>query len=111
MPGRAELDPDSLIRALQALPGWQLVRDEATGNSELRKEFAFPSFAAAVAFMHAAVPEIDQLDHHPRWENRYRQLTVWTTTWDCNHRLTAQDIALAQLLDRRFSALGGATTE
>ena len=57
------------------------------------------SFADAIGFMNAAVPKIDALQHHPRWENVWRTVSVWLSTWDIGHQPSELDLELAACLD------------
>jgi pterin-4a-carbinolamine dehydratase len=52
--------------------------------------------------MQAAVPHIKQLKHHPRWENVFRTVTVWLSTWDTGHVISKLDFDLARHLDALF---------
>lgn len=99
-----ELSKDELAAALAQLPYWQLVtspalQDPSRQRAELYRSFVFSSFEDAMAFMTKAVPLITQLDHHPRWENSWRTVSVWLTTWDAGHRPSSLDIQLAQQLE------------
>lgn len=74
----------------------------AGGNAqEIVKCYDFPSFADVVAFMTTAAKEIDAWDppHHPRWENQWKVLNVFFTTWDVDRRVTKLDIAAAKEFD------------
>jgi pterin-4a-carbinolamine dehydratase len=73
-------------------------------RTELYRSFEFSSFDDAIAFMGAAVPTINQLNHHPRWENLWRTVSVWLTTWDIGHRISPLDIDLAMSLDQLRNA-------
>jgi pterin-4a-carbinolamine dehydratase len=66
------------------------------------KAFRFKRFEDAIAFMHTAVPDIDRLNHHPRWENVWKTVTIWLSTWDAGHVITHLDIDLAKLLDNFY---------
>jgi pterin-4a-carbinolamine dehydratase len=98
----AELDSE-----LKALPGWEPVESIIPGDyprsrQELRKVYVFQSFKAAIAFMSAAVSFINQLKHHPRWENQWRTVTVYLSTWDIGHRISKLDVELARRLDQAY---------
>jgi len=102
-----------LETALGSLPGWQPVessvpRDYPKIRQELRKVYQFRSFQAAVAFMQAAVPLIRQLEHHPRWENQWKSVTVHLTTWDIGNRISELDVQLARKLDSLYKESGSA---
>ena len=99
-----ELSPEELNAALERLPGWRLVASDIPGKelrkrSELFRVFEFTSFEDAIAFMDAAVAEIVRLDHHPRWENIWRSVSVWLTTWDIGHKPSVLDTELAAFLN------------
>lgn len=90
----------------QLLPAWQLrsTRLDLPGGgsvprTELYREFAFPSFVDATAFMAAVSPAIDAGDHHPRWENIWKTVRVWLSTWDIEFQPSQHDLALAQRLE------------
>lgn len=104
----AELSRDALTDALARLPGWSLTTSTVPGRepllrTEFKKAFEFESFQDAIRFMAATAPYIASRQHHPRWENVWRTLTVWLTTWDIGHRPSALDIDLASYLDQRFA--------
>jgi len=103
----AELSPEEMGNALRQLPGWELVVSEIPGQeplkrSELRRVYEFKSFEDAIGFMGTAATQISSIQHHPRWENVWRTLTVWLTTWDIGHRPSILDIQLARQLDETF---------
>ena len=68
---------------------------------EIAKSFDFTSFAQAVAFMSAASGAIDawKPPHHPRWENQWKVVNVFFTTWDVDCRVTKLDIEAAKKFD------------
>jgi pterin-4a-carbinolamine dehydratase len=39
------------------------------------------------------------VDHHPRWENIWRTVTVWLSTWDIGHKVSRLDLELAQYFE------------
>ncbi|TVR14551.1 MAG: 4a-hydroxytetrahydrobiopterin dehydratase [Planctomycetota bacterium] len=83
-----------LDRELAALNGW-------SGNTEaIHKEYRFSDFKAAMAFMQAAVDDIESLGHHPEWRNVYNTVSITLRTHDAGDIVTEKDIALAKVLDR-----------
>ena len=103
----AELSPDELNDALREMPGWELVTSEVPGHepvmrTELKRVYEFRSFEDAIGFMASAVAHISSIQHHPRWENVWRTVTVWLTTWDIGHRPSKLDVDLARHLDGLF---------
>ena len=103
------LTVQELSMALQELPGWQPVesmvpRDYPRPRQELRKVYRFRSFKTAIRFMSDAVETINRFQHHPRWENEWRTVTVYLTTWDIDNRISSLDIQLAKELDSLYRA-------
>lgn len=98
---------EDIQQQLSTLSLWKVVTTTLPGNphkvrTELTGEFRFSSFADAISFMQAAVPHINQVNHHPRWENVCKTVTVWLSTWDEGHTISHRDIALAIYLDSLF---------
>lgn len=84
---------------LRDLPLWR--RD----GECLARDFAFPSFARAMAFLAAGALEAERLDHHPDWRNVYAKVWVRLSTHDAGG-ITELDFALAARLDEHAAALG-----
>lgn len=95
-PRPPRLDHAETQSRLGKLPGWSLDR-----NSRLTKEFQFPDFVSALAFVNKVGREAEDLQHHPditlAW-GRVR-ITVWTHSVD---GLTDLDFQLARRLDALF---------
>ncbi|EFQ82634.1 4a-hydroxytetrahydrobiopterin dehydratase [Aeromicrobium marinum DSM 15272] len=87
------LDDDRITAALTELDGWQ--RD----GDAIAKTFTFSSFGAAMAFMAAAAPRIDEMDHHPEWSNVYDRVTVRLSSHDAGG-ITERDVTLATVLEQ-----------
>lgn len=83
-----------LAAALVALPGWKHTR------KALERTYRFAGFGAALAWMQDAALEIERLDHHPEWSNRYDTVQVRLCTHDAGDRVTARDVELAKILHR-----------
>ena len=58
----------------------------------------FSSFEIAVKSMMDLVPAINQLNHHPEWENVYNKVTINLSTHDAGG-LTEKDFNLAKEID------------
>lgn len=106
------LTQTELDKELKLLSGWELVESLIPGDyprsrHELRKVFVFGSFRAAVQFMHSAVERINTIQHHPRWENQWRTVTVYLSTWDIGFRVSRLDIDVAKILDDIYGARRG----
>lgn len=109
----SELSDAQVIEALRDLPGWKLVpaHDPKARNHvpvDIEKPYEFKrgktGFLDAMAFMQAAAPHIDKLNHHPRWENTWATVTVRLSTWDLGHRVSMLDVELARYLDQLYDA-------
>lgn len=86
----------------------QVPEDNSQIRVELFREFKFKSFVAAVGFMNLVAPGCDILNHHPRWENVWKTVRVFLTTWDIGHRISDRDVQLARYLDCAYSEYAGA---
>jgi pterin-4a-carbinolamine dehydratase len=100
----SELTPQELTDGLARLPDWKVVTSEASGGSfttrtEMARTFEFASFADAICFMNQAVPKIEAMQHHPRWENVWRSVAVFLSTWDIGHKPSQLDLELASYLE------------
>ena len=99
-----ELTPDELRSGLRRLDGWHAVVSDLPGKpgqqrTELHRVYEFASFKDAVAFINAAIPKVEKMKHHPRWENVWRTVSVWLTTFDIGHRPSELDLQLAVHMD------------
>lgn len=74
----------------------------------LYREYRFRSFRDAVSFMNETAPGCDIAIHHPVWENVWRTVRVFLTTWDIGHRISDRDVQLAKYLDRAYDGFAGA---
>ena len=101
---------DANIRAcLESLTRWELQWSShpwGVGGQaqEIAKSYDFASFADAIAFMASSSKEIDKWvpPHHPRWENQWKVVNVFFSTWDVNCRVTKLDIDAAKKLDSLY---------
>jgi pterin-4a-carbinolamine dehydratase len=97
-----------LETSLTQLKGWEPVESVVPQHypkprQELRKAYRFKSFRAAVEFMNEAVPKINELQLHPRWENQWKTVTVYLSTWDIGNLISELDIKLAAELDKLYA--------
>lgn len=90
----AVLTPDDRIAALADLPGWSACPD----RDAIRRDFRFPSFVEAFAFMTRVALVAERMDHHPDWSNVYNRVSVTLSTHDAGG-LTNRDIRLAHAID------------
>jgi pterin-4a-carbinolamine dehydratase len=78
-----------------------------TVRTELFREYKFKTFRDAIRFMNEVAPGCDIAIHHPRWENIWKTLRVYLTTWDIGHRISDRDIQLAKYFDKAYSEFAG----
>jgi 4a-hydroxytetrahydrobiopterin dehydratase len=86
------LSPEEIERALADLSGWRYER------GEVFKNFKFPAFMDAIAFIHRIAEKAEAADHHPDLENHYNRVRVALHTWSEN-AVTEKDIALAREIE------------
>jgi pterin-4a-carbinolamine dehydratase len=102
-----ELSEADLAEGLRQLPWWHPSVTDLPGQRgrqrfEIYRPYEFDSFEDAIAFMCAATPEITRRQHHPRWQNLWRTVSVWLSTWDIGHKPSRLDIELALYLDELY---------
>jgi len=91
------LSRNQVMQRLARLNGWSLEGDA------IRKQYTFPSFADAIAFVNRLAPEADKADHHPDILVSYKRVTLTYSTHS-EGGLTAKDFAGAEAAD---AAAGG----
>ena len=89
----AILSPEEIERQLTSLPGWTLE------GLAIKKQFTFPNFPAAVAFVSRLVPECEAADHHPDITINYRRVTLLYSTHS-EGGLTQKDFDGAAMAER-----------
>jgi pterin-4a-carbinolamine dehydratase len=99
-----ELTDQELEEFVNRTTNWYLNSSHIPGKEpakrlELMKSFEFHSFEDALHFMARAGDFISRMNHHPRWQNTWRSVTVWLSTWDIGHRPSRLDVELAEHLD------------
>jgi pterin-4a-carbinolamine dehydratase len=102
-----EIPQKEFARILRSLPGWTEVASPLPGQEplqqiELRKSFEFESFPEAIEFIREVSESADKVQHHPRWENIWRTVTIWLSTWDIGHKPSQLDIDLAREIERIY---------
>jgi 4a-hydroxytetrahydrobiopterin dehydratase len=92
------LSQDEIERELAAgPPGWRYDR------GEIFKNFKFPSFMDAIAFIDRIAEKAEAANHHPDLENHYNRVRVALHTWS-ESAVTERDIALAREIESVASA-------
>ncbi len=82
--------PDGEIQAaLASLPGW------AVEGGALVKQFALPSFVAAVELVNAVAAMAEEANHHPDLDVRYDKVRVALVTHS-EGGITEKDLQMAQ---------------
>jgi 4a-hydroxytetrahydrobiopterin dehydratase len=86
------LSDDEIGTALEELPAWRYAK------GEIFKQFTFPTFMDAIAFIDRVAERADELNHHPDLQNHYNRVRVGLHTWD-EDAVTEKDIALAHQIE------------
>ena len=107
-----EIPQEEFASILRTLPGWTEVASPLPGleslqQIELHKSFEFPSFRDAIEFMVDVSDSVVKTQHHPRWENIWRTVTVWLSTWDIGHKPSRLDVDLAREMERIYRKYDG----
>ena len=89
----SRLTNEEIDRRLATLSGWARTGDAIT------KQFTFPDFPAAVAFVTRLVPGAESDDHHPDITVNYRRVTLAYSTHS-EGGLTVKDFDGAAMADR-----------
>ena len=97
----------------QELTQWKIIEtplpeDPKRSRTELFRELTFKSFAEAIGFMSQVASGCDIANHHPRWENIFKTLRVYLTTWNLNHRISDRDLYLASYFNWAYADYPGA---
>jgi 4a-hydroxytetrahydrobiopterin dehydratase len=89
----ARLTDDQVRAAIgDGLPGWSIE------GTEIRKEFTFKGFTAAVAFVDRLVEPANAARHHPDLQIHYNRVVVGLSTHD-EGGITEQDLDMARAID------------
>jgi 4a-hydroxytetrahydrobiopterin dehydratase len=88
-----KLTPADVDQRMKGLSGWALQGDE------IRKQYAFKDFPAAIAFVNRLAPEAEAVDHHPDILINYKRVTLTYSTHS-EGGLTDKDFAGAAAADR-----------
>jgi pterin-4a-carbinolamine dehydratase len=100
-------EEDISIAVQELINDWKVVVSRLPENPdqdrvELYRTFLFRSFRDVLIFMAEVGEFADNANHHPRWENIFKTLRVYLTTWDIGHRISQFDLQLAQYFDRAY---------
>ncbi len=89
-----ELSEGEIKRALASgdLPGWRL------GQRQIFKNFKFPTFLDAIAFINRVAERAEAANHHPDLENHFNRVRIGLQTWS-EDAVTEKDLALARAIE------------
>jgi len=87
------LSDHAVSDALRTLDGWSREGDT------IRKQFAFPDFRAAIAFVNAVAELAEAANHHPDITINYNRVLLVLSTHDAGG-LTQNDLDLAGRIQR-----------
>jgi 4a-hydroxytetrahydrobiopterin dehydratase len=88
-----KLDDAELRLLMRDLEGWKLLGDA------IHKEFTFPGFRGAIAFVNRIAELANAAGHHPDLEIHYNRVVVSLSTHDAGG-VTQRDLSLAADIDR-----------
>ncbi len=86
---------DEILEACGELAGWEADLDAPS----IGREYAFPSFPAAVRFVDFVAELAEAADHHPDIDIRYNRVRLTLSTHSAGG-VTDKDFALARAVDR-----------
>jgi 4a-hydroxytetrahydrobiopterin dehydratase len=84
------------------LPAWRLV----DGRDAIIRSIRFADFNAAFGFMSRVALAAEKQDHHPEWFNVWNRVDITLSTHDAGG-LSKRDVALAEVIDRVATEMGG----
>ena len=89
----ARLSDAAIQDALRTLREWRLE------NGALTRDYTFPDFAAAFAFVTRLALLAERTDHHPDIDIRYNKVRVALVSHDSGG-VTARDTSMAEKISR-----------
>lgn len=69
-------------------------------DNKISKEFTFPAFADAIAFVDLLAPFCDKVDHHPDIHIFYNKILFELQTFDSGEKVTGRDFVVAEEIER-----------
>ena len=89
-----KLSDEEIAEALDQgdLAGWRFDR------GEIFKNYKFPTFLDAIAFINRIAERAEAANHHPDLENHYNRVRIALHTWTENG-VTEKDMALAREIE------------
>ena len=95
-----KLSTSDVDARLSKLPGW------SRKGESLTRQFTFPAFADAIAFVTRLAFDAEGADHHPDLQVSYRKVTVTWSTHD-EGGVTEKDFEGVRQTDSAAGKLGG----
>ena len=89
------LSQSEIVEALPSVPEWKIE------GSRLLREFRFPDFVAAIAFVDRIAVLAEAAGHHPDIDIRYNRVVLGLETHDANG-ITLKDFDLAKAVSGEF---------
>jgi 4a-hydroxytetrahydrobiopterin dehydratase len=86
------LNKSDIHRALKNVSGW------TEKNKEIRKDFEFPDFIRAIAFVNSIALLAERVNHHPDIDIRWNRVTLTLSTHS-EGGLTVKDFDLARKIE------------
>ena len=96
-----KLSDDEIRGALEGgdLPDWRYDR------GEIFKNYKFPRFMDAIAFIGRLAEKAEAAEHHPDLENHYNRVRVALHTWS-EDGVTERDVSLAKEIESVAEIVG-----
>lgn len=94
--GNKLVEGEQLDARLSELDGWSVA------DGHLYKEFRFPNFTGAFAFMTRSAFDAERLEHHPNWSNVYNRVEVELWSHDLGG-ISELCLQLAEAMNRNAS--------
>jgi pterin-4a-carbinolamine dehydratase len=93
------------LRAEGILKNWRVELEhdyagDGTFAEQLVLRLRFKTFKEAIRFMSEFAAECDRQNHHPIWENTFRNLTIKLRTFDAGHRVSFHDLEMADKINK-----------
>ena len=89
---RKALTSEELTEALKSLPNWRHT------DGKIVRDYAFPDFVAAMAFINQIATVAEEAGHHPDIDIRYNKVRLGLVTHDSGG-ITAADAKMAARID------------
>jgi 4a-hydroxytetrahydrobiopterin dehydratase len=86
------LSNDEITTALASLPGWRL------SGKAIERNFKFPDFVAAMAFVNRIADAAENANHHPDIAIHYNQVTLSLWSHDSGG-VTKRDLKMAATIN------------